>query len=53
MQYKNNKKEKSIFVKTIEESKNEISIDWAIRNSKSVVNDVIEYKPELKNNRIH
>lgn len=50
MQYKNNKKEKSIFAKTIEESKNEISIDWAIRNSKSVVNDIIEAKPELKNN---
>ena len=50
MQYKNNKKEKSIFAKTIEESKNEVSIDWAIRNSKSVINDVIEAKPELKNN---
>lgn len=33
MQYKNNKKEKSIFAKTIEESKNEVSIDWVIRNS--------------------
>lgn len=50
MQYKNNKKEKSIFAKTIEESKNEVSIDWAIRNSKSVVNDVIAAKPELKSN---
>ena len=50
MQYKNNKKEKSIFAKTIEESKNEVSIDWAIRNSKSVINDVIATKPELKSN---